>query len=268
MTAKAIPADPLRDLLPHIEAWCTANGVAFLPASSTDIGQCPTIHYAADAADSWQSFLVGIKEAGAAYLASEYDELSDTELAEAEERLADPDSDHDLAEAEEALTRARRHSRQVGLLALTAFLGPGTVAVRWTRQEDWYRRFMEALFPADDYEESHLHTIPSRSAIDPELLESLAKEAANSQVFQEAPHAQKRFALERALASRVPQDESHAWQVFRRAMSIWEVDVRPVQDAAFRVKALELQQRGLKRVQVASELGISMRRLRDILGSK
>lgn len=164
--------------------------------------------------------------------------------------------DEELQEYKDALSVVKKTKGQVVYFKLKFF--HDHVCYSYSQLSEWVDEFFavqEAFQDEDDEQDSDTQ---QSNRLSDELVEELARKITTNEKYLSAKNFVQRSEITETLL-RQEEMAKHldGWLIRRRIDNIYETEIRPKQDEETRKKVLELRKNGMKKVEIASRLGIS-----------
>lgn len=253
--------DVLRKVASEIEAWCQEHQIVIARARLNGVPPF-ALEMTTTNPDGWHPFVDLAEAMASRVIALEMHEFEATEYDELLQ-AAESGTDRDRRETRLQALRAHRgrigQVRQLSLAALPSDGGPPVVVDLFPEWAEVV--FAEAEESDDDEQGSFVEERPSREAID-----ALARRVADHPDFQRAKPGQHDYVTRKILGTELDRVKAPLWQVASTAKTIWEIEIKPGKDEELRRRALALFDEGNSKAKIAAELGITAKRVTELIG--
>ena len=244
----------------EITVWLDQNGIRKFWGTITTVdgdSRLPLATWNTEINSDWKDFLILGKDLGVGIV------FIDRTVFRLDEYLGDvdlPGSD----EVQSLLRLLRPHDGEIRDLELQWTLG--STVMRFICLAAW-NSDLERLDRLSSDEDQDEDEETGESALEDDEVERHALTLANDPSFQTAKtNAQRQYAAKKLLADTSIARHEDMLRILDDAKSIYELDIRPKQQAELVRRVEELKQSGATRAQIAKELGLTSERVKNLGG--
>jgi len=254
--------DSLTMTVDEITTWLERNGLqTFWGAieSSGDETHFLWATWTSEASSDWKAFLTLAKDCNAKVVFIDRTILRLDEFAKDQELPLS-------SEVQRLVDRLRPHDGQIRYVELQWLWGP--VVMRFTKSADWntdLEKLERSALIVDGGDDEEYDT--GESLLSDSEVQRYAVGLASDPSFQVAKStAQRRYVARKILPSEHALPEEDVGRVVDRAKVIYEVEIKPKQQADLAERVEKLREGGSTRAQIARQLGLSSERVKDLGG--
>jgi len=255
--------DPLDQLVSKIREWAGTHNVRLLDGFVEKEGSLLVLVYNEEGDSSLENFL------GAAHafeIVALFLNITRLTLDELETSIAERGTVKEMDEQERADIRTLRGLEgsvgSIAALELRALTQQPRTLLKFDRFAEWFN----LVYASDEREADDDAGIAEEDPAKEALMDELARKVAADRSFQNARNdIQRRTAAGKALGVDAGIQQADWWELLERAKEIYEAESRPSHEAWLVQEAARLKEGGLKRSEIATRLGVSINRVRDLL---
>jgi ATP-dependent exoDNAse (exonuclease V) beta subunit len=249
--------DTLKDLLAQIEAHCHKHQIATF-YGSPDEHNAPLVLWDREEDEDWQRYLTALQKSPTPILIiSDLGELQEEDLEPSVYAALKPEDQKACNEALEELKEVKGH-----LTGFTLTFFSAGVAYQYHHYAPWIEHYHTLLSHQEQGEEQESRKEESMAPLGGEQIDQMARKVLSSPQFLSAPNRlQRRATVATLLQDQGIEERTTILSIFNRVEALYQQEVQPALEKELKIKIRELQQQGLKKVEIRTRLGISERAL-------
>jgi len=254
--------DPLEQDLETITTWCATHQLQLVHGYFAHSDAIPVVHCNEDSDRELASYLETARALGAKAVIANVTRLTEDDWRSTIDQLdrgRPPAQSRELAELKSCQNRVGH----ISALEVCVVTGPPTLLLRRDRYAKWF----DLVYASDEHDADLRGGIPVSAEMQ-RRVESIARKVASDAAFQRAKNENQRHYI----ASRIFDSDGNCqgvefWRVAREAEMILDSEVRPRLEEELSRRVRTLRSDGCTQQQIASELGVSLHKVRLVLGS-
>jgi hypothetical protein len=250
--------DKLRNEITSIKKWCKDNDVSIF-FGTPDKNNISEVFWESEEVGDLDRYLTAFKNTCGKILIMNFVEndidYTDEEIYKYEETL----DDEEKKEFNDSLKVIQKNKGQI--VSYELFFFYNNVSYEFAEYTDWddeYQTILEAYevsFPDNDLENDNEEKEIRMSLT---KIEELAKQITSNQKYLDAKNLIQRDEITEGLLKQESIVDFHnIYRVKQKVDAIYEVEIKPKREEEIKKKILELKRKNLKKVEIASKLGIS-----------
>lgn len=252
--------DKLRDEIASTKKWCKDNNVSIF-FGTPDKNNITEVSWDSEEDGDLDRYLAAFKNTAGKILIMNIVENDidpdDEEISNYQETLEDEEKE----EFNDALKVIKKNKGQI--VSYELFFFYNNVSYEFVEYADWDDDYYTVLDAYDvseydndtegDDEDEH-----KEARLGEDKIEELAKQLTSNQKYIDAKNpVQRGEIIEGLLKQENVMEFYNVYRVKRKADAIYESEIKPKQEEEIKKKILELKGKNLKKVEIASKLGIS-----------